>query len=442
MNQTYRMAFFYVFIFCIIGMLAGCGKNDADSPNTQAQNGHESPSEYKGGPAELIVYDYSIGLTDAQFESFFVEPVKAKYPEISLVRTTESIDKQIAAGTFPDIVLVSNVSLIKMMEDYAIPDDLTQMIKTYNIDLGQIEPAAVAQVKKIGDQKTFNGLPISINYGATIFNKDIFDKFGVAYPKEVMTFEEALEIAKKLTRTEGGTNYKGFLPTDLRQMFWQYGVPVYDKAAKKAILTTDAHAKVLSLVQQFYSIPGFIEGTNFRYNPDLFFKEQRLAMYPLWINAINLYFERAGTKDAFKWDLAASPTFSDRPGLGRELDFHMASVSTTSKNKEAAYMVLKTLLSKEVQLKISKAGRVSALLDDEIRNAFGEDSGLFNGKNLQAIFKVKPSPLPESSKFDPQINAIVNADVSRDVMVNGIDINTALRKGEEKANKEIDGIGQ
>jgi len=48
------------------------------------------------------------------------------------------------------------------------------------------------------------------------------------------------------------------------------------------------------------------------------------------------------------------------------------------------------------------------------------------------------SPLPEASKYDPQINAIVNADVSQDV-VKGVDLNTALRNCEEKANKVIEG---
>ena len=396
-----------------------------------------NPTEYKGGPAELTVLDYSTGTTDDQFQQFFVEPVKAKYPEINLVKTKEPIDKLIAAGETPDIVLVSNVSLFTMM-DFGVPEDLTKMIETYRFDLEKLEPTVVQQVKKIGENTAFYGMPFAMNYGAMIYNRDIFDKFGVPYPKDTMTFEEALELGKRLTRSEGGVNYKGIMPPDLRQMFWQYGVPVYDKPAGKAVLTTPAHAKVLSLIQQFYSIPGYTENGKFRYSSDIFFKEQRLAMYPLWIAAISLYFNNAGTKDAFGWDLVASPSYSDRPGYGREVDFHMASVSTVSKNKEAAYMVLLTLLSEEVQTKISKAGRVSVLQNDKIRQVFGADSGLFAGKNLQAIFKVKPSPLPEASKYDPQINAIVNADVSQDV-VKGVDLNTALRNCEEKANKVIEG---
>jgi hypothetical protein len=56
---------------------------------------------------------------------------------------------------------------------------------------------------------------------------------------------------------------------------------------------------------------------------------------------------------------------------------------------------------------------------------------------LQAIFKVTPSPLPEASKYDPKINGLLNEEVTKSVVIDGIDINTALRNGEEKANKEV-----
>jgi multiple sugar transport system substrate-binding protein len=68
---------------------------------------------------------------------------------------------------------------------------------------------------------------------------------------------------------------------------------------------------------------------------------------------------------------------------------------------------------------------------------YGTDSQIYNGKNLQAIFKVSPSPLPDASKYDPKINALLIGEVVKSVMVDGTDINTALRNAEDKANKEI-----
>ncbi|WP_158301908.1 ABC transporter substrate-binding protein [Paenibacillus mesophilus] len=433
----FRIVSSLAFLSVIASSVIGCSQGQKqDSATTNAPAGKASTTEYKGGPSELLVLDINTATTDEQFQKFFVGPIQAKYPQITLKQTRDPLDKLIAAGTIPDMVLVSNPSLATVLEA-AIPEDLTAMIKTYNVNLGQLEPAVVQQMQKLGEQKAFYGMPFAMNYGAMVHNRDIFDKFGVAYPKDVMTYEEVLELGKKLTRKDGNTNYIGVMPPDLRQMYWQYGVPVFDKAKGKASLTTDKHAQVFSLLKQFYSIPGYLENGKHIHSTDLFFKEQRMAMYPNWIASYISFFDKAGTKDAFKWDLTAHPSYRDRPGLGKEVDFHMAVVNKSSKYREAAYQVVLSLLSEDVQTMLSKAGRLSVLKNEEIRKVYGSDSNTYKGKNLQAIFKVTPSPLPEASKYDPKINAMLNAEVSKNVMVDGMDINTALRNGEDKANKEI-----
>jgi len=425
-------------VLVVPSILAACGQNGENGKESQNGDGQQTvqKTEYKGGPAELLVLDVNSGTTDEQFKRFFVDPVKAKYPQINLVQTRDPLDKLLAAGTPPDMVLVSNPSLATILEA-DIPEDLTAMIKTYGIDLGRMDQAVVQEMMKLGDQKAFYGMPFAMNYGATVYNKDIFDKFGVSYPKDVMTYEEMLEMGKKLTRADGGTNYIGVMPPDLRQMYWQYGLPVFDKTKGKASFTSDKHAQVFALLKQFYSIPGYVQDGKYRHSTDLFFKEQRMAMFPNLIAAFNIFFTNAGTKDAFKWDLAAYPSYSDRQGVGLVVDFHMAVVNKSGKNKEAAYQVLLGLVSENVQTMLSKAGRLSVLNDPGIRNVYGADNDLFKGKNLQAIFKVTPSPLPEASKYDPKINGLLNEEVTKSVVMDGTDINTALRNGEEKANKEV-----
>ncbi|WP_158301934.1 ABC transporter substrate-binding protein [Paenibacillus mesophilus] len=436
MNKL-RIASSLTFIAVVAGSLVACSQGqEKEKAAPEGTVNKASTTDYKGGPAELLVLDVNTGTTDEQFQKFFVEPVQAKHPQINLKKTTDALDKLLAAGTPPDMVLVSNASLATILEAN-IPEDLTQIIKTYGINTAQLEPAVFQQMQKLGEQKAFYGIPFYMNYGIMVHNRDIFDKFGVAYPKEVMTYEELLELGKKLTRKDGGTNYIGVMPPDLRQMYWQYGVPVFDKAKGKASLITDRHAQVFSLLRQFYAIPGYLENGKHSHSVDLFFKEQRMAMYPNWVAAVVTFFDRAGTKDAFNWNVTAHPGYSDRPGLGKEVDFAIAVVNKSSKYKEAAYQVLLSLYSQEVQTKFSKAGRLSVLKNDEIRKVYGTDSQIYNGKNLQSIFKVSPSPLPDASKYDPKINALLIGDVVKSVMVDGTDINTALRNAEDKANKEI-----
>lgn len=433
--------------------LAACGEDkeqagsttpptSTNNPTTGPQPNDPDPKEiakmmeYKGGPAELLILDHNSGTTDEQFQKFFVEPMAAKYPQIKLVQTREPLNNLITAGTPPDMVLASNPGLIVML-DADLPEDLTHMIKEYNIDTGKMNRVVVDTIHQLGENKAFYGIPFAMNYGAMVYNQDIFDKFGYDYPKDVMTYEEALELGRTLTRTDSGVNYIGIMPPDLRQMYWQGAVPLFDKATGKVTLTTDRHAQILSLLKDFYTIPGYVQGTTIRHSTDLFFKEQRMAMYPNWIAAFNTFFTNAGTKDDFNWELTAHPTYSNSPNSGKEVDFHMAIVNKASKHKEAAYQVIMNLISEEVQTLYSKAGRVTMLDNPDIQKVYGADNPIFDGKNLEVIFKVNPSPLPEASKYDTKINGLLNGEVSNGVAVGGVDINTALRNAEEKAQKEF-----
>lgn len=435
----------------IIGTLAACGADDK-SANSPPANQNTPPAgqmgtdpdpkdivkmmEYKGGPAELLILDVNSGTTDEQFQKYFKEPLQAKYPQITLVQTREALNNLITAGTPPDMVLVSNPGLITILEA-DLPENLTNMIKEYNIDLAKFDRVVIEQIHKLGNNEAFYGIPFAMNYGAMVHNRNIFDKFGYDYPKEVMTYEELLELGRKLTRPDSGVNYIGVMPPDLRQMYWQGGIPIFDAATGKAKLTTERHAQAFNLIKEFYTVPGYLEGATYRHSVDLFFKEQRMAMYPNWIAAMNTFFTNAGTKDDFSWDLTAHPTYSNSPTSGKEVDFHMIVVNKASKNKEAAYQVVLSMITEEVQTIISRAGRVTVLNNPDIQKVYGEDNDIFTGKNLSAIFKVTPSPLPDASKYDAKINGLLNGEVSKSVAVDGLDINTALRNAERSEEAHV-----
>src|SRR5690606_8351118 len=146
-------------------------------------------------------------------DEYFAKAVKEKYPDITLKLTKETnIDKLLAAGTPPDIVAVSNTALNEYYErDY--PEDLTEMITRFKIDLNKFEPSIINTLRGLAGGKGIHGLPYGMNYGAMMFNKDIFNKFGVPYPNEVITWEEYLDLAKRLTRKDGNDQYIGGTPS-------------------------------------------------------------------------------------------------------------------------------------------------------------------------------------------------------------------------------------
>jgi multiple sugar transport system substrate-binding protein len=63
-----------------------------------------------------------------------------------------------------------------------------------------------------------------------LLNKDIFNKFGVDYPQDEMAWSQTLDLAKKLTRTEGGIRYIGVSIGAPQALLRQYSLPVLDES--------------------------------------------------------------------------------------------------------------------------------------------------------------------------------------------------------------------
>ncbi|RKN86074.1 ABC transporter substrate-binding protein [Paenibacillus ginsengarvi] len=427
----------------VLLLIVGCNGTASNSENAgdkgEERKENQLADEYKGGPAELVVYDRNAGLTDEEFQKVFVQPLKAKYPEISLKHVkaaTISLENMLAGGTPPDIVLTSNVALATIADmDY--PTDVNEMMARFKVDMGRVEPAVVTELRKFGKKGELFGIPFAMNYGAMMYNKDVFDKFAVAYPRDSMTWDEIYELAIRLTRTDGNVKYIGASPGPANWKFRQYSLPVFDDKTGRASVSTEGHKKAFELMQKFYKIPGYVDQAVFEYPDEVFVKEGRMAMFPTWIAGVTYYLNQSGGKLPFNWDLAAYPAFADRPNLGQPVDFHSALVYKASKNKEAAYQLLRLLLTDDIQMMLSRGGRLPVIKDDAIRKQFGEENGYYKGKNLQAIFKVGPSPAPSASIYDTKINVLVNTELAKSIAVDGVDINSALRSAEEKANKEI-----
>ncbi|MDF2653141.1 MAG: family 1 extracellular solute-binding protein [Paenibacillus sp.] len=387
--------------------------------------------EYTGGPVELLVQDRNTGMTPEEFENFFAKPVKTKYPDITLKLTQEKdYQKLVAGGTPPDLVAVSNTLLTDFFDlDY--PQDLTEMIKRFNINLDLLEPSIVDALKGLG-RGTIYGLPFGMNYGAMIYNKDLFDKFGVSYPKDIITWDEYLDLSSKLTRMEDGVQYIGGSPSSVPNLLKQYGASSVDAADGKMILTSDKHRAIYSLEKSFFEIPGLIQGKTYQQTN---INNGKIAMLPNWIASWTGTVLKS--KPAYNWDVIAHPVFKERPNIGNPIDFHMLTVGKASKNKEAAYRVILTMLSPAAQEELTKNSRITPLKDPKLKAMFAQDSNVYEGKNLLSIFKVAPAPLPDYSKWSTLITTYSNA-VAEDMALNKKDMNTAMREQEEKANKALD----
>ncbi|RKN62899.1 ABC transporter substrate-binding protein [Paenibacillus ginsengarvi] len=418
---------------------AGCGKT-AGTPQEEVK----AASGYNNEPVKLTIYDYQAGINDRELQTHIVKPIQAKYPNITFeLLNAKSPEDLAASGIVPDLVTTSNV-YVKYLLDLGFGEDLQSRVKTSGLNLGKLEPEVWNELKKFGPKGELYGLPLSMNYGVMLYNKEIFDKLGVAYPKDGMTWTQTLELAKKVTRTEGGVRYIGVSMGAPQGLLRQYSLPVVDEKQEKSIIAqTEGYKTIFSLLRQLYDMNGYL-GPNkeFGYGFNEFIKDQTLAMNPNWIAAVTdslAQLEKDGK--TFKWDMVSYPAFDDKPKLGRQVDFHLFMIPPASKNKNAAFEAVRTLLTDEAQTAMNKAGRMTVLKEPELKKNYAADLKIYANKNLEGIFKATPAPAPTSTNYDTKIYSFLQ-ESNKEMAQNGMDLNTALRVADEKANKYIQEMKQ
>lgn len=197
---------FAFLIFSIALASAGCSQAST-APN--GDDGAAAPPQAKADPVTLeIASSGASTVMDANFQNIVNEHVRKKYPHLTLQYLPESggmtVDKLLVAGTVPDMIVTFNGNLASF-KDKDLVFDMTPLLNSRRIDIARFESNYITDVRTASDKAELIGLPINVNYHAMYYNKDIFDKFGAEYPKDGMSWEEVVALARKVTRNEGGT---------------------------------------------------------------------------------------------------------------------------------------------------------------------------------------------------------------------------------------------
>jgi multiple sugar transport system substrate-binding protein len=426
--------------------LAGCSAAPAAAPSPTSPAppaGMAAKEEPKAvtvpaDPVTLKFFVHAVRLTDNEFQKLMIEPLKKTHPNITIEKLTGKLEDLVVSGNVPDIILSDN-DWFSVLNSLDIPQDLTDLTKQLNIDLGKFIPESIQASQQLTEDGKLYAIPFTMNMGALFYNKDMFDKFGVAYPTDNMTWNQVLDISRKLTRQADGIQYIGWEPGFPDAVASPYGQPFVDPKTNKAIVDTDVYRKVLELFKQVYSQPGFLsEAPKFKYTPKDFTVDQRVGMMTEWsIKMMGDLNDSVAAGTSFNWDMVTIPNFEDKAGKGRHMLASMMVVSKTSPYKLQAMQVIKTVTSPEAQTIQAKNGRVPVLTDPTIIQQYGKDLPWLATKNTAALFKYKASPIPKPNLYDKEVQPIIRA-VSKAISVDNKDINTALREAQDAADKKLE----
>jgi multiple sugar transport system substrate-binding protein len=358
----------------------------------------------------------------------FAKPLQAKYPYITLNFTSQKLADLVAEGEIPDILIQNMVVSFVGPRENGLLYDLNPLIKKYNFDLNRIEKGYVQQVQFLSDNNQLNALPYFGQFNTMYYNKDIFDKFGVEYPRDGMYWDQVIELAKKMTRTDGGVQYRGLDPENITRLAWMRGLDFVDPKTDQPIM--DSWKPVFELLQKIISIPGNKpEGKIVLWDYDSFFKERNVAMR-VSSNQLKLIAELP----EFKWDMVTYPIYEDAPDVAGLGGGKVLLISNTSKHKDDAFHVIESVLSDEVQKEFNRRGILSVLKDESVKAEFGKQPYL-KGKNVMSVFK-QPIGYHKITEYDDLVKK-VPFNHSMDLYNGSKDINTVIREAQEEMTKII-----
>ncbi|MDF2658215.1 MAG: extracellular solute-binding protein family 1 [Paenibacillus sp.] len=418
-------------------LAAACSNGSSGAEAGESGKSLNAPKK----PVDLVFYYTSTA--DWNEESFmrtFGEPIKQKFPHITpkFLQNGKgtSLPELVAAGQQIDVVFVST-GLMSRMQEVELQYDITPLLKKSQFDESAIEPQTLAAGRLIAKGGLY-GLPVYTVPATMYYNKDIFDKFGVSYPKDGLTWDDAYQLAAKISRKDGGIKYWG-----MRASFGhlahlnQWSMPMVDPATNRSDFGSDKWKSFMDTIQRFYKFADAPNDKNDITLPkqrEAFFKTQNVGM---WLALTNLHTSpELGSQ--FNWDIATFPSFSETGNVGPQPYPTYFNITSTSKHKEDALDAIVYLTSKEYQLQKSKEGQLLTVLkDQEVRESLGQEGSLYKGKNVKALLPQKYATPANITKYDSSVrNELEKALFS--IILGEKDINTALRHAQDESNKIIE----
>ncbi|WP_158606790.1 extracellular solute-binding protein [Paenibacillus ginsengarvi] len=387
----------------------------------------------------VIYHPFAGNWSVEKLEQFFGESIHKKFPNIRpkfLVGGPPgtAIPELIMAKQAIDIVFVSIGATQTQFLDFNLGYDISPFIQKSRVDLGKFDENSIRQLKELGKGALY-GLPLFDSIAATVYNKDLFDKFGVAYPRDGITWDELYELNKKLTVHNGNVQYYGFSAATRDTIGMnQRSAQLFRPGTDEVLVTTDVWKNLIHDLVRFYAVPGYDTSpaaSNAANQQKRFFDERTTAMY---IGSSGLPFQRLA---GMNFDFATYPVYPETPKAGPAPYPTNIYVTSISKHKEQAFQVLDYLTSKEFQsFAVQDGTQVSVLDDADVKRAFGTKSQMLQGKNVSAFLALQHSPpLASNSYTTIATGAVQDAIVA--VVAGEKDVNTALRQAEEAANKTI-----
>lgn len=268
----------------------------------------------------------------------------------------------------PDVLSLSLSEYAQLAKEgklYALDD----VIRQEGFDLQNMHAGVVDMLRTEGGGKLY-GLAPDYDQLVLFYNKELFDKYGIGYPKNGMSWEELLQLASRFAagpnakeRVYGLVARSYFGPYDLVQQAGKAkGLSILDPAGKQITVNTPEWQKMwtaaLDAVRGGYIYePPPLKGSFTRedmYKANPFFTGQAamaLQNYS-FVKELNEASSRY-KMSSIPWDVVTEPTDPSRPNESSSFSVGtIYAVNAASENRREAWELVKFINSEEAARKM------------------------------------------------------------------------------------------
>lgn len=371
----------------------------------------------------IVAMGFALGKTTVNYFSFttdanhvkdleaLIATFEKENPDIEVKYTTAPFDSyftklqtSIAAGNPPDVFELNYENFVTFASKGTLLSLDNYLLQNAILRTSTFYPAALNAFQYNNIQY---GLPITFSTVVLFYNKDLFDKAGVAYPTAAWTWKDVLDAAKKLTNPSQRV-WGVYQPVQ----FWEfYKVAVQAggglRVSPTVQIDTPANREALRYlvdkvrIQKVMPSDAEMSGVS---NEDMFLNGQLAMLYSgIWM------FDKF-SKAPFKWDIAVEPG-----GARKATHFfsNAAVIAKASKNAEAAWKWVKFLAASPatVKTRIDRAWELPALSLAQ-RSLFDTYLKRPLPANREAVFdSLQYAVTPPVVENQPQLQDIINQEL-------------------------------
>ena len=394
-KTTSRLPHWLILLAALSLILASC----SDDSGNSAQVG---PATIKVmyWNEQSFLYEYGM-LFYALHPEIEVEVVNTSLIQFSEGDFNEKLDELIR-NEKPDILLLSR----EQYEKYAAEGRLVSLesyVARDKFDLDGLIPGLVDLLREEGGGELY-GLTPRFSSQALYYNKDLFDRFGIDYPTDRMSWEDVLNLAGRFP-TDGSDEdriYGLHLGTaNVQQVASQIGatlgLQVVNPADNRVSINTDSWVQAYEM-----ALKAIRSGMLYQHDPSNFsdnmsyedfllrdpFIGGKAAMSVSSSYLILQIREAAGIvpdRMVKNWGLVTVPVDPANPDYSNAVTIHdIFAINAESANREAAWAFIRYLHSDEHAQVKSKS------LDGQfpVRTKYIRDD---DGRNLAAFWSLKPA---------------------------------------------------